>query len=118
MAAFLIPDNDDRDNDKAYFFFTEKVVEADGREHAVVSRVARVCVVRRQRHRGEHRRGSPLGWLGARFLGAEVLGWVFVAVAVCEKWDRRLAGAPHPGGCRGAVCSVIAVALTLPVPAE
>uniref|UniRef100_A0A8B9VWZ8 ubiquitinyl hydrolase 1 n=1 Tax=Anas zonorhyncha TaxID=75864 RepID=A0A8B9VWZ8_9AVES len=44
VAAFLIPDNDDRDNDKAYFFFTEKVVEADGREHAVVSRVARVCV--------------------------------------------------------------------------
>lgn len=81
MAAFLIPDNDDRDNDKAYFFFTEKVVEADGREHAVVSRVARVCVVRHQRHR----RGSSLGRLGARFLGTEVLGWVFVAVAVCEK---------------------------------
>uniref|UniRef100_A0A8B9EPJ2 Semaphorin 3G n=1 Tax=Anser cygnoides TaxID=8845 RepID=A0A8B9EPJ2_ANSCY len=44
VAAYLIPDNDDRDNDKAYFFFTEKVVEADGKEHAVVSRVARVCV--------------------------------------------------------------------------
>lgn len=54
MAAFLIPDNDDRDNDKAYFFFTEKVVEADGREHAVVSRVARVCVVRCQQHQGNH----------------------------------------------------------------
>lgn len=46
MAAHLIPDNDDRDNDKAYFFFTEKVVEADSKEHTIVSRVARVCVVR------------------------------------------------------------------------
>ncbi|NWV65412.1 SEM3G protein, partial [Malurus elegans] len=44
VAAHLIPDNDDRDNDKAYFFFTEKVVEADSKEHAVVSRVGRVCV--------------------------------------------------------------------------
>lgn len=46
MAAHLIPDNDDRDNDKAYFFFTEKVVEADSKEHTIVSRVGRVCVVR------------------------------------------------------------------------
>ncbi|NXF29873.1 SEM3G protein, partial [Nyctibius bracteatus] len=44
VAAHLIPDNDDQDNDKAYFFFTEKVVEADSKEHAIVSRVARVCV--------------------------------------------------------------------------
>ncbi|NXT23813.1 SEM3G protein, partial [Syrrhaptes paradoxus] len=44
VAAHLIPDNDDRDNDKAYFFFTEKVVEVDKKEHAIVSRVARVCV--------------------------------------------------------------------------
>ncbi|KAM9227661.1 semaphorin-3G [Leptosomus discolor] len=44
VAAHLIPDNDDRDNDKAYFFFTEKVVETDSKEHAIVSRVARVCV--------------------------------------------------------------------------
>ncbi|KFO07895.1 Semaphorin-3G, partial [Balearica regulorum gibbericeps] len=44
VAAHLIPDNDDRDNNKAYFFFTEKVVEADSKEHAIVSRVARVCV--------------------------------------------------------------------------
>ncbi|XP_074692426.1 semaphorin-3G [Strix aluco] len=44
VAAHLIPDNDDRDNDKAYFFFTEKVVEADSKEHTIVSRVARVCV--------------------------------------------------------------------------
>lgn len=126
VAAYLIPDNDDRDNDKAYFFFTEKVVEADGKEHAVVSRVARVCVVRRQWHRREHRRGRgcdsgpQLTPVPARrpFLGTEVLGWVFVVVAVCGRWRRRLAGAPHLGGCRGAVCSVVAVALTLPVPAE
>ncbi|XP_053932982.1 semaphorin-3G isoform X2 [Cuculus canorus] len=44
VAAHLIPDNNDRDNDKAYFFFTEKVVEADSKEHAIISRVARVCV--------------------------------------------------------------------------
>ncbi|XP_032927796.1 semaphorin-3G [Catharus ustulatus] len=44
VAAHLIPDNDDWDNDKAYFFFTEKVVEADSKEHAIVSRVGRVCV--------------------------------------------------------------------------
>lgn len=126
VAAYLIPDNDDRDNDKAYFFFTEKVVEADGKEHAVVSRVARVCVVRRQRHRGEHHRGwgrdsgPQLTPVPARrpFLGTEVLGWVFVVVAVRGRWRRRLAGAPHLGGCRGAVCSVVAVALMLPVPAE
>uniref|UniRef100_A0A672TZW7 Semaphorin 3G n=1 Tax=Strigops habroptila TaxID=2489341 RepID=A0A672TZW7_STRHB len=41
VAAHMIPDNDDRDNDKAYFFFTEKVVEADSKEHTIVSRVVR-----------------------------------------------------------------------------
>ncbi|RMB99996.1 hypothetical protein DUI87_23405 [Hirundo rustica rustica] len=40
----LLNDNDDRDNNKAYFFFTEKVVEADSKEHTIVSRVGRVCV--------------------------------------------------------------------------
>ncbi|XP_071611854.1 semaphorin-3G isoform X1 [Heliangelus exortis] len=44
VATHLIPDNDDQDNDKAYFFFTEKVVEADSKDLAIVSRVARVCV--------------------------------------------------------------------------
>ncbi|XP_065543021.1 semaphorin-3G isoform X2 [Lathamus discolor] len=44
VAAHMIPDNDDQDNDKAYFFFTEKVVEADSKEHTIVSRVVRVCV--------------------------------------------------------------------------
>ncbi|NXX51741.1 SEM3G protein, partial [Tricholaema leucomelas] len=44
VAAHLIPDNNDQDNDKAYFFFTEKVVEVDNKEPTIVSRVARVCV--------------------------------------------------------------------------
>ncbi|NXN96949.1 SEM3G protein, partial [Rhinopomastus cyanomelas] len=44
VAAHLIPDNNDRDNDKAYFFFMEKVGEADNKEPTIVSRVARVCV--------------------------------------------------------------------------
>ncbi|NXF90066.1 SEM3G protein, partial [Eubucco bourcierii] len=44
VAAHLISDNNDRDNDKAYFFFTEKVVEVDNKEPTIVSRVARVCV--------------------------------------------------------------------------
>ncbi|NXE55408.1 SEM3G protein, partial [Casuarius casuarius] len=44
VAAYAIPDSDDRDDDKVYFFFTEKVAEADSREHAVFSRVARICV--------------------------------------------------------------------------
>uniref|UniRef100_A0A8C0HCV9 Semaphorin 3G n=1 Tax=Chelonoidis abingdonii TaxID=106734 RepID=A0A8C0HCV9_CHEAB len=44
VAAYLIPDNDDRDNDKVYFFFTEKAVESDGKGHAIFSRVGRICV--------------------------------------------------------------------------
>uniref|UniRef100_A0A665U3N7 Sema domain, immunoglobulin domain (Ig), short basic domain, secreted, (semaphorin) 3bl n=1 Tax=Echeneis naucrates TaxID=173247 RepID=A0A665U3N7_ECHNA len=43
IAAHLIPDNDDRDNDKVYFFFTEKVTEAGDREGAIHTRVGRVC---------------------------------------------------------------------------
>uniref|UniRef100_A0A8B9J2V3 Semaphorin 3G n=1 Tax=Amazona collaria TaxID=241587 RepID=A0A8B9J2V3_9PSIT len=43
VAAHMIPDNDDRDNDKAYFFFTEKVVEADSKEHTIVSRGIGMC---------------------------------------------------------------------------
>lgn len=46
VAAYLIPDNDDRDNDKVYFFFTEKAVESDGKSRAIFSRVGRICVVR------------------------------------------------------------------------
>ena len=46
IAAHLIPDNDDRDDDKVYFFFTEKATEAGDREGAIHSRVGRVCAVR------------------------------------------------------------------------
>lgn len=46
IAAHLIPDNDDRDDDKVYFFFTEKATEAGNREGAIHSRVGRVCAVR------------------------------------------------------------------------
>lgn len=46
IAAHLIPDNADRDNDKVYFFFTEKAVEAGDRESAIHTRVGRVCTVR------------------------------------------------------------------------
>ncbi|XP_029995387.1 sema domain, immunoglobulin domain (Ig), short basic domain, secreted, (semaphorin) 3bl isoform X2 [Sphaeramia orbicularis] len=43
IGAHLIPDNDDRDNDKVYFFFTEKATEAGDREGAIHTRVGRVC---------------------------------------------------------------------------
>ncbi|KAG7472285.1 hypothetical protein MATL_G00107290 [Megalops atlanticus] len=43
VAAHLIPDNDDRDNDKVYFFFTEKAMEAGDGTGAIHSRVGRVC---------------------------------------------------------------------------
>ncbi|XP_061592587.1 sema domain, immunoglobulin domain (Ig), short basic domain, secreted, (semaphorin) 3bl [Cololabis saira] len=43
IAAHLIPDNDDRDNDKVYFFFTEKASDAGDREGAIHTRVGRVC---------------------------------------------------------------------------
>ncbi|XP_048873047.1 sema domain, immunoglobulin domain (Ig), short basic domain, secreted, (semaphorin) 3bl [Brienomyrus brachyistius] len=43
VAAHLIPDNDDRDNDKVYFFFTEKAMETSDRAGAIHSRVGRVC---------------------------------------------------------------------------
>ncbi|XP_043933788.1 semaphorin-3G-like [Protopterus annectens] len=43
VAAHLIPDNADRDNDKVYFFFTEKAAESEGKKHAIFSRVGRVC---------------------------------------------------------------------------
>lgn len=46
IAAHLIPDNDDRDNDKVYFFFTEKATDVGDREGAIHTRVGRVCTVR------------------------------------------------------------------------
>ncbi|MEQ2314271.1 Semaphorin-3G, partial [Ameca splendens] len=44
IAAHLIPDNDDRDDDKVYFFFTEKASEGRDTEEAIYTRVGRVCV--------------------------------------------------------------------------
>ncbi|MBN3300701.1 SEM3G protein, partial [Amia calva] len=43
VAAHLIPDTDDRDNDKVYFFFTEKAMESESGAGAIYSRVGRVC---------------------------------------------------------------------------
>lgn len=46
MSSAVIPDNDDRDDDKVYFFFTEREMDADGVNRAVYARVSRVCAVR------------------------------------------------------------------------
>ncbi|XP_072419205.1 semaphorin-3E-like [Chiloscyllium punctatum] len=43
VAAHLIADNDDRDDDKVYFFFTEKALETEGGSPAHYSRVGRLC---------------------------------------------------------------------------
>uniref|UniRef100_A0A4W3JQG9 Sema domain, immunoglobulin domain (Ig), short basic domain, secreted, (semaphorin) 3bl n=1 Tax=Callorhinchus milii TaxID=7868 RepID=A0A4W3JQG9_CALMI len=43
VAAHLIPDTDDKDNNKVYFFFTEKALESEGKSRAVYSRIGRVC---------------------------------------------------------------------------
>ncbi|XP_032426773.1 sema domain, immunoglobulin domain (Ig), short basic domain, secreted, (semaphorin) 3bl [Xiphophorus hellerii] len=44
IAAHIIPDNDDRDDDKVYFIFTEKASEGGDKEEAIHTRVGRVCV--------------------------------------------------------------------------
>lgn len=46
VGSAVIPDNDDRDDDKVYFFFTERDMDAEGTNKAVYTRVGRVCVVR------------------------------------------------------------------------
>ncbi|XP_068168697.1 semaphorin-3E [Antennarius striatus] len=43
VGSALIPENDDRDDDKVYFFFTEKEVDAEGVSKAMYARVGRVC---------------------------------------------------------------------------
>uniref|UniRef100_A0A3B5AG97 Semaphorin 3E n=1 Tax=Stegastes partitus TaxID=144197 RepID=A0A3B5AG97_9TELE len=43
VGSAVIPDNDDRDDDKVYFFFTEREVDAEGMNKAVYARVGRVC---------------------------------------------------------------------------
>lgn len=42
----MIPDNEDQDDNKVYFFFTEKALEAENNAHAIYTRVGRLCLVR------------------------------------------------------------------------
>lgn len=46
VGSYMIPDNEDRDDNKVYFFFTEKALEAENSAHAIYTRVGRLCVVR------------------------------------------------------------------------
>lgn len=46
VGSYMIPDNEDRDDNKVYFFFTEKALEAENNAHAIYTRVGRLCVVR------------------------------------------------------------------------
>ncbi|KAJ8245455.1 hypothetical protein GJAV_G00270930 [Gymnothorax javanicus] len=43
VASAVIPDNEDPDDDKVYFFFTEKAVDVESGNNAVYTRIARVC---------------------------------------------------------------------------
>uniref|UniRef100_A0A671U753 Sema domain, immunoglobulin domain (Ig), short basic domain, secreted, (semaphorin) 3E n=1 Tax=Sparus aurata TaxID=8175 RepID=A0A671U753_SPAAU len=43
VGSAVIPDNDDRDDDKVYFFFTEREADGEGANKAVYTRVGRVC---------------------------------------------------------------------------
>lgn len=48
VGSAVIPDNDDRDDDKVYFFFTEREMDSEGGNKAMFTRVGRVCAVRMQ----------------------------------------------------------------------
>lgn len=43
----MIPDNEDQDDNKVYFFFTEKALESEHNAHAIYTRVGRLCMVRK-----------------------------------------------------------------------
>ncbi|TMS05950.1 Semaphorin-3E [Larimichthys crocea] len=43
VGSAVIADNDDTDDDKVYFFFTERETDAEGGNKAVYTRVGRVC---------------------------------------------------------------------------
>uniref|UniRef100_A0A8C6SK30 Sema domain, immunoglobulin domain (Ig), short basic domain, secreted, (semaphorin) 3E n=1 Tax=Neogobius melanostomus TaxID=47308 RepID=A0A8C6SK30_9GOBI len=43
VGSAVIPDNDDREDDKVYFFFTERELDPEGAQRAVYTRVGRVC---------------------------------------------------------------------------
>lgn len=41
----MVADNEDQEDNKVYYFFTEKAIELETRAHAIYSRVGRVCAV-------------------------------------------------------------------------
>ncbi|XP_072257845.1 semaphorin-3E [Pyxicephalus adspersus] len=43
VGSFMIPDNEDKDDNKIYFFYTEKAMEGDNGAQAIYSRVGRDC---------------------------------------------------------------------------
>ncbi|KAM5172628.1 semaphorin-3E [Mantella aurantiaca] len=43
VGSYMIPDNEDKDDNKIYFFYTEKAIEGDNGAQAIYSRVGRVC---------------------------------------------------------------------------
>uniref|UniRef100_A0A8C3B5V6 Semaphorin 3E n=1 Tax=Cairina moschata TaxID=8855 RepID=A0A8C3B5V6_CAIMO len=43
VGSYMIPDNEDHNDNKVYFFFTEKALEAETSSHAIYTRVGRVC---------------------------------------------------------------------------
>ncbi|XP_068128772.1 semaphorin-3E isoform X2 [Hyperolius riggenbachi] len=43
VGSYMIPDNEDKDDNKIYFFYTEKAMEGDKGVQAIYSRVGRVC---------------------------------------------------------------------------
>ncbi|KAM9313113.1 semaphorin-3E [Gastrophryne carolinensis] len=43
VGSYMIPDNEDRDDNKIYVFYTEKAIEGENGAHAIYSRVGRVC---------------------------------------------------------------------------
>lgn len=48
VGSAVVPDNDDPDDDKVYYFFTEKAVDVESGSTAVYTRIARACAVRRE----------------------------------------------------------------------
>uniref|UniRef100_A0A3B3WBE0 Sema domain, immunoglobulin domain (Ig), short basic domain, secreted, (semaphorin) 3E n=1 Tax=Poecilia mexicana TaxID=48701 RepID=A0A3B3WBE0_9TELE len=43
VGSAVIPDNDDRDDDKVYFFFTERETDGEGVNRGILTRIGRVC---------------------------------------------------------------------------
>ncbi|XP_077328897.1 semaphorin-3E [Lithobates pipiens] len=43
VGSYMIPDNEDKDDNKIYFFYTEKAMEGDKGAQAIYSRVGRIC---------------------------------------------------------------------------